>query len=543
MSNLPFIRKLPQQRVAFGQKWTTVSHILRFGTQLIAVAVGTLALLPLAYIVMRAADADFAMLDYLLSPRGLTVIGKSLGLMFAVMGGTLLIGIPFAWLTSRTDLPYRRLWLALGILPMVTPTYLIAVTYIFAFGPRGMLQQALEPLLGIERLPPIYGFFGTWLVLTLCTFPYVVLPLSFAFTRITPALEEAASDLGANRRDVLRYVMMPLCRPALISGVMLAGLYSLSDFGAATIMRYDNFIQVIHLQYTSSFDRHRGAGFALILVFITLILLLLVRRADSNIAHITTGTPGHSESPIKLGHWLYPAVLFCSSLIGLGVVTPFGVILYWLLNKTVTRSVHYDVLTLTMNTVSISAVTAVISVAIGILLANLMNRSGSWLVRWIGRLTFLGYVLPGLVVGLALVFFTSRYLPAWYQTMPIFIMVYVVRFLPISLSATQSAFAQVNPRMEESAQSLGAVGWQVMTHITLPLSRSGIIGGMVLVFVAVMKELPIALMLAPTGFHTLSYRIWSAYQEAIFSQIGLPGLLLMLTSIVSIWLILQENQR
>jgi len=153
-----------------------------------------------------------------------------------------------------------------------------------------------------------------------------------------------------------------------------------------------------------------------------------------------------------------------------------------------------------------------------------------------------GYVLPGIVVGLSMVYFTNRYVPVLYQTLPILITAYVIRFLPISLSATQNALAQINPRIEESAESLGAVSWQIARHITLPLSQSGIVGGMVLVFLAVMKELPIALMLAPTGFHTLSYRIWSAYQEAIFSQIGLPGLLLMITSMVSLWLILRDIQ-
>jgi iron(III) transport system permease protein len=543
MGILTSIKSLSRHRVSGWQRSLSLTRVLRYGIHVLATAVCFLTLLPIIYLVLRTFGADSTIFDSLLSPRGLSIIGKSLSMMFAVMGGTLLIGIPFAWLTSRSDLPYRRVWLVLGLLPMVTPTYLIAVTHVFAFSPRGMLQQALEPLLGIERLPPIYGFFGTWLVLTLCTFPYVVLPLSFAFTRITPLLEEAASDLGANRWQVLRYVIMPLCRPALVSGTLLAGLYSLGDFGAATIMRYENFIQVIHLQYTSSFDRHRGAGLALVLVIITLILLVIVRRADSNIAHITTGTPGHAESPVRLGQWRLPALLFCSVVISLGVVTPFTVILYWLLNKTVTRHVNYDVMTLTMNTLSISAVTALVTVVMGILLAALMNRSSSFWIRWLGKLTFVGYVLPGLVVGLAMVFFTSRYLPTLYQTMPVLITIYAVRFLPISISATQSAFAQVNPRLEESAQSLGAVGWQVLRHITLPLSRSGIVGGMVLVFLAVMKELPIALMLAPTGFHTLAYRIWSAYQEAIFSQIGLPGLLLMLTSILSVWLILQDSQQ
>lgn len=509
---------------------------------MLALILAILSLLPIVYLLMRALDADNLMLDYLLSRQGLSVIARSLVLMFAVMAGTLLIGIPYAWLTSRSDLRFRRVWLALGLLPMVTPTYLIAVSHIFAFGPRGLLQQALEPFFGIQRLPPIYGFFGAWLILTLCTFPYVVLPLSFAFTRITPALEEAASDLGANRWQILRYIILPACRPALISGTLLAGLYSLGDFGAATIMRYDNFIQVIYLQYTSSFDRHRGAVLALVLVLITLIVLIFARRADKNIAHVATGTPDYPRSQLKLGFWQLPSLAFLGTIISLGVLTPLGMILYWLANKTVTRNVEYDIFALTLNTLGISVATALVAGIFGILLAMMIRSSTSSLSLWISGVPFVGYVLPGIVVALAMIFFTSHYLPGLYQTLPILITAYVIRFLPISLSASRNALAQINPRMEESAESLGAANWQVTKYIRLPLSRSGILGGMILVFLAVMKELPIALMLAPTGFHTLSYRIWSSYQEAIFSQIGLPALVLMTSSILSIWLILRGTQ-
>lgn len=540
MSDLLPAQTYFKQRKNTHRRTTFVSTVVHLITKITVIIVGMLALLPIAYLVIRAVDADRTMLNYLLSAQGLAVIVRSLGLMFAVMGGTLLVGVPFAWLTSRTNLPFRRLWLILGLLPMVTPTYLIAVSHIFAFGPRGTLQQLLEPLFGIERLPPIHGFFGTWLILVLCTFPYVVLPLTFAFTRVTPALEDAASDLGASRWQVLWHIILPACRPAILSGVLLTGLYSLGDFGAPAVMRYSNFIQVIYLQYTSSFDRHRGAVLALVLVCITLLLLIFVRRADKHIEHTATGTPDYQVTPINLGLWRMPSLAFCSLIIGLGVLTPISVIIHWLLNKTVTRSVEYDVITLTINTLNISVLTAFVAGLLAILMVMFLRSSSAPILRWLSRLPFVGYVLPGIVVGLSMVYFTNRYIPVLYQTLPILITAYVIRFLPLTLSATQNSFAQINPRIEESAESLGAVSWQVVRHITLPLSRSGILGGMVLVFLAVMKELPIALMLAPTGFHTLSYRIWSAYQEAIFSQIGLPGLLLMLTSVVSLWFILRD---
>lgn len=505
-----------------------------------ALVVALLAMLPLLYLALRALDADNFALDYLLSENGLAVTARSLVLMLVVMGGAATIGIPFAWITSRTDLPLRRLWLALGLVPMVTPTYLIAITFVSAFGQRGLLQKFLEPLLGIQRLPPIYGLFGSALVLSLCTFPFVALPLRAAFMQLTPLLEEAASDLGANRWQAFWRVILPQCRPALFSGMTLAGLYSLGDFGAAAVMRYDNFTHVIYLQYTSSFDRNRGAAFALMLGLITLLLVILERRSARKIDQLTVGTPDTARL-VRLGGWRYPAILFSSVIVGLGAITPFAVLLHWLTTRTVSRSVDYSPLLLTLNTFGVSAVTAVVGTLIAIPLVALMRRSPAGWLSWLGRLSYIGYILPGIVVGLALVFFTNRYLPTLYQTFPILIIAYVLRFLPIVVSATYTAFAQVNPRLEETAHALGAVRWQVMARVTLPLSRAGIMGGMILLFLAAMKELPIALMLAPTGFHTLSYRIWSAYQEAIFSQIGLPGLLLMVTSTLSITLILNNE--
>lgn len=532
---------------AFGAFYREAFSFSRFYTLIsrgIVVVIGVVALVPLVYLLVRAADAGPEILTYLGSPRLLAAVGRSLALMLGVIAGATLLGIPFAWLTSRTDLPYQRVWLALGVLPMVMPTYLIAVTFSFAFGPRGLLQKLLEPLFGITRLPSIYGLFGTWLVLTLCTFPYIVLPLRAHFRRVTPLLEEAAADLGANRWHTFWRVMLPQCRPALVAGMILVGLYSLSDFGASAIMRYENFTQAIYLQYTSSFNRAQGAVLALMLVLVIILLLLVEQFAawkPAHTAHITTGTPSFA-GVVRLGRWRFSAIAFCTLVVGLGVGTPLVILLHWLTTRTAARFVDYNPLELVANTVGLSAAAALMSGLIAIPFAAITWSSNTFVRRLLGRLPYLGYVLPGMVIGLAMVFFATRYLPNLYQTLPVLIAAYVMRFLPISIGTTGSAFAQVNTRLQETAQSLGAREWHVLWRITLPLSWSGIGVGMVLVFLGAMKELPIVLMLAPTGFHTLSYRIWSAYQEAIFSQIGLPGLMLMATSALSVIVILRGER-
>jgi iron(III) transport system permease protein len=162
---------------------------------------------------------------------------------------------------------------------------------------------------------------------------------------------------------------------------------------------------------------------------------------------------------------------------------------------------------------------------------------GSGLVQ----LAYLGNGLPGIVIALSLVFFAANYMPSLYQTLPILVLGYVVRFLPLSIGATRSALTQVNPRLEEAGRSLGLSPLRVMWRITLPMIRAGVLGGMALVFLNAMKELPTTLLLMPTGFKTLATEIWTARDVARFSELAGPSLLLIAVSAFSLSLILRRD--
>jgi iron(III) transport system permease protein len=151
-------------------------------------------------------------------------------------------------------------------------------------------------------------------------------------------------------------------------------------------------------------------------------------------------------------------------------------------------------------------------------------------------------VLPGLVIALAFVFFAANYLPTLYQTLPILILGYATRFLPLGIGSTRSALTQVNPRFEEAGRSLGLRAHQVTWRITVPLARGGVLAGMALVFLNAMKELPTTLLLSPTGFKTLPLEIWMANSDGRFAAVGAPTLVLVVVSAVSLALML-KNQR
>lgn len=499
-------------------------------------------LLPVAYLILRAAGEGADGIEYLLRARTWTIIQNSLLLVGSVSISAALIGVPFAWLTSRTDLPMRRLWLVLGILPMVIPSYVAAVAFVEVIGPVGMVQS----LLGIDRLPSIYGWFGAWLVITLLTFPYVVLPVRAALMNADPALEEAARSLGIKRWEVFLRVTLPQLRPALAGGMLLTALYTLSDFGVVMVLRYNAFTRAIYFAYNSGFNRNRAAILALVLVAMTLLLVLLERyisaRSKAKNYRIGTGVC-RKQTTVQLGAWRWPALIFCGALVLMGAGIPLMILLKWALNPNVTSAVQVNLATLGLNTAGVSLLAAITAGVVALPLAIYAVRMASQRGRWLVNLAYVGNALPGLVIGLVLVFFVMRALPGLYQTIPVLILGYVIRFLPFSLSSTQASLTQINPSLEEAARSLGLRPWQVALRITLPMAWTSIIAGMALVFLNAMKELPATLMLSPIGFRTLATRIWTAAESGSHGLIGWPGLMLMAVSCVSLALILWQERR
>ena len=502
----------------------------------------SVVLMPAAYLIIRGLGAGQEGIDYLLKARTLQVMGNSVGLVVSVTFFASLIAVPYAWLTSRSDLPWRRLWLVLGLLAMVIPSYLTAVTFTDAFGPKGILQSLLEPL-GVDRLPGIKGWFGATLTLTFVTFPYIVLPAQAALLHSDQALEEAGHSLGLNRFQVFRKITLPQLRPALSAGMLMAALYTLSDFGAVAVMRFNVFTRAIFIQ-TESFRMDKASALALALIGITFSLLLAQSFVQHRGRHYRIGVgAARALQPAHLGKWKYPAMLFCGAVIFIGIIIPLLVLFSWLIGRHLTNPVTAPMAELMRNTVSVSAAAALAATLAAFPLALLAMRSSNALNRWLVNLAYTGNALPGIVIALALVFFASQNMLSLYQTLPLLILGYVIRYLPLSIGATQSAFAQINPHFEEAGRSLGLSAWETLARITIPLARSGIIAGLALVFLNVMKELPITLILRPIGFRTFATRIWSAYDEAFLSSIALPGLLLTVASALALGIILWREDK
>ena len=497
-----------------------------------AVLVGLAMLLPIVYLVIRGAGATSEAWELLFRLRTLHTLARTSLLIVVVTGSSILLALPIAWLTTKSDLPYRRVWSVLTAMPLVVPTFVGAFLFVSVLGPRGVLQQALEPL-GVERLPAIYGLPGAVFVLTFLSYPYILLTLRSAFQSLDPALIESARTLGHGRLSRTLHVTLPQLRPAIISGALLVALYTLSDFGAVSLMRYPTFTWVIYQQYQTAFDRSIAGVLSLALVGMALAIVLLDSYTRGRLRYHRTGSGASRGTEIvRLGRWKWPALAFLGVVVMLGLGIPAGVLLHWLVRGVLAGEPLILLWNATVNSLAVSGAAAAVAAACSVPVAVMAVRYPGKLSNVIERMSFTGFALPGIVVALALVFFAVNFAGPVYQTVWLLVFAYVVLFLPASLGATRAALLKVSPSLEDAARGLGRTPAQTMREVTAPLIAPGIVMGAALVFLIAMKELPATLILGPLGFKTLATAVWSASSEAFFAQAAAPALLLIVLSSV-----------
>lgn len=511
---------------------------------ILATIVAMAVMLPILYLVYRAFGVEGNPLDLILNLSILRILINTVSLALVVTLASIALALPLAWLTVRTDLPLRRFWAVTTSLPLVIPSYIGAYLFVASLGPRGIVAGWLEALIDPIELPSIYGFHGTVYILTLLSYPYVLLTVRAAFLGMDKSLEEAARSLGRNSWGTFWHVTIPRTIPALTSGGLLVALYVLRDFGAVSIMRFDSFTRVIFIQYKSSFDRASAAVLSLVLVALTLLIMAIARQHQTR--ELYTSSPhsaGHDQPLIQLKGWRWPAMIFCGGVVLLALIVPCGVLLYWLGRGLQVREELGAILPLTVQSVLVASLAAGMILLAAIPISYLSVRYPGRYSAFLERTSYLGYALPGLVIALALVFFGTTIAVQIYQTLPLLILAYLILFLPQSVGPLKASLLQVSPNLEEAARSLGRNPLQVLTSITLPLVKPGAMSGLSLVFLTVMKELPATLILSPYGFNTLAIAVWTHVSEAFFTRAAYPALVLVLISSVPMAFLISRDRK
>jgi iron(III) transport system permease protein len=480
-----------------------------------------IALIPLGFLVVRTARVGWVgIVEELLTVRVAELAARSLGLALVVSSACILLGVCCAFAVTRTDLPGRRFFGVLAALPLAVPTYIAAFGWVSAFN-------------------EFDGFWAAALVLTLCCYPYVYLPVAGSLVGTDPAQEEVSKSLGRGPVGTFLGVTARQVRPAIMAGALLVALYVLSDFGAVSILRADTFTRAIFIEFDLGFDRTGALVLSTVLIALTVVLLVaenLTRQRQARYAPVGAAVR-RPHARAHLGGLRWPALIALAAIPVLALGVPVVNLAQRLAAGMSRPGSLAEVALAAGNSLWISlagaALTTVLALPIGILAARRHGR----FTTLIERLSYLTHALPGVVIGLSLVFFGVTVAFALYQTVWLLLLAYAALFLPLAVAAVTSAAGQSPPILEDVARSLGRRSSTVWRTVTLPLAMPGIGAGAALVFITGMKELPATLLLRPTGMETLATRLWTYTTVASYAAAAPYAALLVLLTVIPTWLL------
>jgi iron(III) transport system permease protein len=476
------------------------------GLLLAGALAAALVLLPVGVTIADATGAGWRIAAALLG-RGLVaeLLANTLALVVCTSVCCGVLGVAAAWFIERTDLPGRRLWAVLVVVPLAIPAFVTSFAW-------------------VSLTPRLQDFSGALLVVTLSYYPLVYLPVAAALREMDPALEETARALGNDRLAVFLRVILPQLRPALFGGMLLVALNTLVEFGAFSLLRFRTFTTAIYSAYRAGFSGAEPALLAVILVLLCLVCLVAeyLVRGRARYGRLARGSRrGVARYPLGWFRILAPVGFALFALLSIGV--PLGMICYWLTQSASAAT--------TIAAASLPALAAATGSSIGLA----CGRYDGWLVTALERTAYLAQSIPGIVIALALVSLTVHHFQPLYQSYFLLMVAYTVVFLPLALVSIRAAILQAQPRLEETGRSLG-LGWiAVLFRVTLPLAAPGLGAAAAMVFIAVLTELTATLLLAPIGTQTLATQIWANTSSLAFAAAAPYAALMGLMSLTASW--------
>lgn len=470
--------------------------------------------------------------------RLIDLFGSTMALAAAVTATSLVIGTTTAWLTSRTRIRFASVWMVVVSMPLVVPSYVAALTIIGATGNNGLLSR----LIGIT-VPTPYGFIGAWLALSIFLAPLAHLIVTPGLRAIDPATEEAAIGLGSSPLKTFWSVTLPQLRASLVSAGLLVGLYTISDFGAVSLLRYDTFTRAIFTLYQGQIDRGAAQTLSAILMVVALVILVGERQTRSR-GRLHGRRPARRRHKLSLTSWQNRiAVGFLSAYAFASLLIPAAVLGFWLIRGLSSGQIIPPIWPEVGRSLSVSVAAATLATVAALPVAMVTVRQSSRATTIIESSVWITYSVPHITVGVAMVGFALTWGRPLYQTTALLLIVYVSMFLAQSMSATQDSIRRVNPNLEEASSGLGHGQLSTLFRVTLPLVSPGMLAGAALVFIGVIKELPATLLLRPNGFETLAVRIWSATGEGFLTRASFAGLILISLSIIPLFMVTVRDLR
>lgn len=471
-------------------------------------------------------------------------VGNTLWLCLGVGLGVIVVGVTTAWLTTMHDFPGRRFFEWALVLPLAVPAYVLAYVYTDFLQFVGPLQSGLRETFGWSRadywFPDVRSLGGAVIMFIFVFYPYVYLLARTAFIERASGMLEAARTLGIGPWRSFFRVSLPLARPAVVAGAALALMETLADYGTVSYFGVQTFTTGIYRAWFSLGDRIAAAQLAASLLGFVIVLLLIEQLSRGRAKfHNTTGRNRPQIGHMLKGGHAAMAVAACAIPLCIGFLLPAGLLLRLALSEGDTRFGEYF-LALAGNSFVLAGLTALIAVALALLLAYAARVSKGPVASSLNRLVGLGYAVPGSVIAVGVLIPVTRldnWLAAQWEAgfgsnpgllltggIAALIYAYLVRFLAVALQSVTSSLARVTPSMDEVARSLGASQGETLRRVHLPILRGSLFTAGLLVFVDVMKELPATLVMRPFNFDTLATQAYTLASDERLAEASTASL-------------------
>lgn len=479
------------------------------------------------------------------------VLVNTLWLLCGVMAGVLLLGVSLAWLVTHYDFPGRRFWVWALVLPLAMPAYVLAFVQVGLFDFSGPLQTQLREWFGQDlRLPQIRSLGGAIIILSLSFYPYVYLLARNAFHNMGQRAMEVGQSLGLSPLQSLWRVVLPLSRPWLVAGVLLALMETLADFGAVYILGVDTFTTAIYKTWFGLFSLEAATQLASLLIVLALLLMSVERWQRGERQYQSSGR--RVQRRALSGRPAMLATLGCLLVWLLAFAAPFVQLLQWVWQQGL-GDLDSRYIGFAFHSVLLAGMAAFCVFVLALLLAwnEYQHRDRS--ARLLSQIASVGYAVPGSVLAVGVfvcVAWLDNQLIAVFElqkhsllkgTVFVLLLALSCRFLSVGLSPMNSAFQRIGRPLVLAARSLGESQRGVLRRVYLPLLRTGSITALLLVFVDVMKEMPITLMTRPFGWDTLAIRVFEMTSEGEWQRAALPALMLVLAGLLPVYFLVRSS--
>jgi len=533
-------------------------HKLRLTPSVVALVLCIPALAPLLVIAYASFSPDTEVWKHLSQYVLPEVTANTLLLVAQVALLSGVLGTALAWLTAMCEFPGRRFFEWALLLPLAVPAYVLAFVAVGFLDYAGPFQTLLREVFGSSSwFPRIRSLGGAAFVLSLATYPYVYLLARSAFLTQGRRALEAAQSLGYGRVAASWKVALPMARPWIFAGIALTAMETLADFGAVYIFNVRTFTTAIYGAWFGMRSVNTALQLAGVLMLFVLAAFVLERRSRAN-ANFALARDVSRESPRLV---LSPvmrrfACAFAATVFAIAFVLPVIQLAIWAYENIGDLDVRY--IGFVSRSLLLAASAAAVIVAAGFVLAYMLRRFPSKLSHAVIRVATMGYAIPGTVLAVGvlvpIIYLNNTFqdlLRDWFGdgapllmfqgTLVAVLLGYMARFLAVGFNPIESGLQRITRSVDEAAISLGVSGTALLRQIHLPLLRTSLATAATLVFVDVMKEMPITLIVRPFGWDTLAIRVFEMTAEGEWQRAALPAVAIVLAGLIPVALLTRRG--